>query len=379
MTMKDGRIRRINLALQGGGTHGAFTWGVLDRLLEDERIEIEGISAASAGAMNATTLVLGFHRSGAPGARAALDHFWHRMAEMGWYNPIRRSWIEKLHGTWNLDHSPIALTMEQLSVLLSPYQTNPFNLSQLQQLLDETLDLAPLRDGSPIKLFIAATNVHTGQPRIFRCQDLTIEALLASSCVPQMFQSVVIDGEAYWDGGYLGNPPLWPLTYECASPDIMIVQISPLRRHAVPKTAAEITSRLNEIVFNASLMTQLGAIASVRQIIFEPQAKGPQIDRLKKKNLFLHRIEAEETMRSLGAVSQLNTDLEFLLYLKRLGRKTMDRWLAQHADDLNRSSTFDIDALLLSAGSPSPLLTWADERASSSKHATGRIGSEFLL
>ena len=359
--MQNGHTRRINLALQGGGTHGAFTWGVLDRLLEEERIEIEGISAASAGAMNATNLALGYQKGGAPGARAALDRFWHRMAEMGWYNPIRRTWVEKLRGTWNLDYHPLALSMEQVSVLLSPYQTNPFNLSQLRMLLDDTVDLAPLRDGSAIKLFVAATNIHTGQPRIFRCHDLTTEVLLASSCVPQMFQSVVIDGEAYWDGGYVGNPPLWPLTLECASPDIMMVQISPMRSEGVPKTAAEITGRLNEIVFNASLMTQLGAISTVRQIIFEPDAKGRQIDRLKKKNLFLHRIEAEEAMRALGTVSQLNTDLEFLLYLKELGRLAMDRWLRRHFDDLNRCSTFDIDALLQSAGSPSPLLAWADE------------------
>lgn len=360
MTMQKGRTRRLNLALQGGGTHGAFTWGVLDRLLEDERVEIEGISAASAGAMNATTLALGHQKAGAAGARAALDRFWHRVAEMGWYNPIRRTWVEKLRGTWNLDHNPIALSME-MSMLLSPYQKNPLNLSHLRTLLDETVDLRPLRDGGTIKLFIAATNVHTGQPRIFRRHDLTVDAILASSCVPQMFQSVEIDGEAYWDGGYLGNPPLWPLTYECASPDIMIVQINPLRRDGVPRTSAEITSRVNEIVFNASLMTQLGAISSVRQIIFERGAHGPQIDRLRKKNLFLHRIEAEETMRTLGAISQLSTDLEFLLFLKKLGRDAMDRWLSEHFDDLNRSSTFDIDALLLSAGSPSPVVAWADE------------------
>jgi NTE family protein len=348
MTKRMGNTRRINLALQGGGTHGAFTWGVLDRLLEEERIEIEGISASSAGAMNGTILAQGFHKGGASGARAELDHFWRRMAEIGWYNPLRRSWIEKVQGSWNLDRSPIALMMEQTSLFFSPYQTNPFNQSLMRRLLEEMIDPALLRDERAIKLYVAATNVFTGQPRIFRCDDLSVDALLASSCIPQMYQSVMIDGEPYWDGGYLGNPPLWPMLYECASPDIMIVQISPMRRETVPRTAGEITNRLNEIVFNGSLMLQLGAIAAVRHIIFEAGATGPHVDILKQKHLFLHRVEADEEMRPLGAVSQLSTELEFLLYLKEVGRKAMDRWLQSHFDDLNRSSSFDVDALLWS-------------------------------
>ncbi|HYM03817.1 MAG TPA: patatin-like phospholipase family protein [Stellaceae bacterium] len=353
--------RTINLALQGGGTHGAFTWGVLDRLLEDERIAIEGISGASAGAMNGAVLAQGMHLGGPKAAREALDHFWHRMAEIGWYNPIRRTWIEKLQGTWNLDRNPIALAMEQLTLFFSPYQTNPLNLSHVRELLDETIDVSVLRDCNVIKLFVGTTNVRTSQPRIFRCSDLSIDALLASACVPQVYQSVMIDGDAYWDGGYLGNPPLWPLIYECKTPDIMIVQINPIRREGVPQSPAEITNRLNEIVFNASLMAQLRAISFVAQLIGERGAHGPHIDALKKKNLFIHLIEAEEAMRSLGAVSQLNTDLEFLLYLKKLGRDATEQWLDAHFHDLNHHQTFDIDSLLLDTGSKSsPLLTWPD-------------------
>jgi len=361
MNEAQGERRRINLALQGGGTHGAFTWGVLDRLLEDERIEIEGISGASAGAMNGAILAQGFHKGGAAGARAALDRFWRRMAEIGWYNPIRRSWIEKLQGTWNLDRSPIALWMEELTLLFSPYQTNPLNHSNLRTLLEETIDIAMLRDCKTLKLFVAATNVYSGQPRIFDRRDLTIEALLASSCVPQMYQAVMIDGQPYWDGGYLGNPPLWPIIYECASPDLIIVQISPIRRESVPRTAAEITNRLNEIVFNASLVAQLRSISFVTRIIGETGATGPQIDRLRKRNLFIHLIEAEEAMRELGAVSQLNTDLEFLLYLKELGRSAAARWLDAHIHDLGHRSTFDFNALILGgAAASAPLLTWRD-------------------
>jgi NTE family protein len=353
--------RTINIALQGGGTHGAFTWGVLDRLLEDERIVIEGISGASAGAMNGAILVQGFHAGGAAGARAALDRFWHRMSELGWLNPIRRSWLEKLQGTWNLDRSPAGLMMEEMHLLFSPYETNPLNHSQLRTLLDDTIDLALLRDCTSIKLFAVATHVRTGQPRIFRCDELSVEALLASACVPQLYQAVIIDSAAYWDGGYLGNPPLWPIIYECRSPDIMIVQIHPIRRDGVPRSSAEISNRLNEIIFNASLMAQLRAISIVTRLINEPGTTGPQIERLRKKNLFIHLIEAEEAMRTLGAVSELNTNLEFLLYLKKLGRESADHWLRTHFHDINHRSTFDIDSLLLDTASRSaPLLTWPD-------------------
>jgi NTE family protein len=353
--------RPINLALQGGGAHGAFTWGVLDRLLEDDRLVIEGISGASAGALNGAILAQGFHQGGAAAARSALDRFWHRMSELGWMNPIRRSWLERMQGTWNLDQNPAALMMEQLSLFLSPYQTNPLNHSHLRTLLEETIDIAALRACTAIKLFVGTTNIRTGQPRIFRCDDLSVDALLASSCVPQVYQAVMIDGEAYWDGGYLGDPPLWPILYECRCPDIMIVQIHPIRREAVPQTSAEITNRLNEIVSNASLMAQLRAISFVTLIITEPGTTGPQIDRLKKKNLFIHLVEAEDAMKALGAVSQLNTDLEFLLYLKKLGQESADRWLRAHLHDIGNRPTFDIASLSLDTGSQSaPILTWPD-------------------
>lgn len=353
--------RTINLALQGGGTHGAYTWGVLDRLLEDDSVVIEGISGASAGAMNGAVLAQGWRTGGAAGARAALDRFWRRMSELGWLNPIRQSWLEKMQGTWNLDHSPVALMMEEMTLLFSPYQTNPANHSQLRTLLQETIDLELLHRQEGPRLFVGATHVRTGQPRIFHGDELSVDVLLASACVPQMYQAVIIDGEAYWDGGYLGNPPLWPIIYECRAPDVLIVQINPIRRDEVPRSSSEITKRLNEIVFNASLMAQLRAVSVIMQLINEAGAAGPQIEKLKKKNLFFHLIEAEEAMRSLGAVSELNTDLDFLLYLKKIGRESAEHWLNSHAHDLGRRSTFDIDALLLDTGSKSaPLLTWPD-------------------
>ena len=355
--------RTLNLALQGGGAHGAFTWGVLDRFLEDERIVIEGISGSSGGAMNGAVLAHGLCVGGATAARAALDRFWRRMSEQGWLNPIRRTWLEKMQGTWNLDHSPVALMVEEMALMFSPSQTEAINHNQshLRTLLEETIDVAVLRERSPIKVFVGATHVRTGQPRIFRQDELSIDALLASACVPQFYPAVIIDGEAYWDGGYLGNPPLWPIIYECNSRDIVIVQVHPIRREDVPNNAAEITNRLNEIVFNAALMAQLRALSMITQIINEPGNSGPEASRIKKKSFFIHIIEAEQAMRTLGMLSELNTDLDFLLYLKELGRESADHWLKRHFHDINHRSTFDIDALLLDTGSKSaPILTWPD-------------------
>jgi len=357
---RDSRRRTVNLALQGGGAHGAFTWGVLDRLLEEKHLAIEGIAGSSGGAMNGAVLAHGMRLGGAEGARAALDRFWHRMSEMGWLNPIRRGWLEKMQGTWNLDRNPVALMIEEMALLLSPGQTEAFshNQAHLRGLLEETLDIEALRKQDAVKLFVGATHVRTGQPRIFYGDEISIDALLASACVPQFYPTVIIDGEAYWDGGYLGNPPLWPIIYECESRDIIIVQVHPIRREEVPGNSAEITNRLNEIVFNAALMAQLRALSIVEKTVNEARPGGSQA---RKKSFFVHLIEAEKAMRTLGMLSELNTDLEFLLYLKELGRESAGHWLKSHLHDVNRRSTFDIDGLLVDTGSKSaPILTWPD-------------------
>ena len=336
--------RVINLALQGGGTHGAFTWGVLDRLLEDERIAIEGISGTSAGAVNAAVLAQGYLKGGAAGARAELDAFWNHLSAIGWLSPVHRGWLERVMGTWNIDESPSTVWLDQLSHLVSPYQANPLNLSPLRDLLAGMLDWYALRARDSIKLFITATNVRTGKPRIFQRDDLTLDALLASICLPQYFQTVVIEGEPYWDGGYMGNPSIWPLIYFCRSSDVVIVQVNPLTRDGVPRTPAEITNRLNEITFNASLMREMRAIFFAERLI-EGDAHGPEIDRLKK--MLVHMIEDEEAMKQLGVASKLNTDLDFLLYLKTLGRHTTERWLEKHFSALGHSSSLDIRKVFL--------------------------------
>ena len=331
--------KTVNLALQGGGTHGAFTWGVLDRLLEDGRLAIEAISGSSAGAINAAVLAQGYRQGGAAGARAELDRFWHRLSELGWLSPVHRGVLERALGTWNIDDSPAAIITDQLSRVISPYQANPLNFSPLRDLLGSMLDVEALTAPDGIKLFVTATNVRTGKPRIFERPDLSLDALLASSCLPQVFQAVVIEGEAYWDGGYMGNPSLWPLIYGCASRDVVIVQINPLTRPGVPHTAAEIMNRLNEITFNASLLRELRAIDFVERLIAS-DGSHPQVGRLKK--MLIHMIEAEHAMEALGVASKLNTDLDFLLYLKGLGRRTAETWLERHFAAVNHHSRIDV-------------------------------------
>ncbi|HXZ00270.1 MAG TPA: patatin-like phospholipase family protein [Stellaceae bacterium] len=336
--------RLVNLALQGGGAHGAFTWGVLDRLLEDGRIAIEAISGTSAGAINAAVLAQGYLKGGAAAARAELDRFWHRLSELGWLSPVHRGLYERAMGSWNIDASPASVFVDQLSRVVSPYQFNPLNLSPLRDLLAGMLDVEALAAPDAIKLFITATNVRTGKARIFERHEVTLDALLASACLPQVFQAVVIEGEPYWDGGYMGNPSLWPLIYGCGSRDVIIVEINPLTRPGVPRTASEITNRLNEITFNASLMREIRAIAFVERLV-DADDQHPEMRRLKK--MLIHMIEAEEAMERLGVASKMNTDLDFLLYLKGLGQRTAGRWLEKNFAALNHYSSLDIRKVFL--------------------------------
>ena len=344
MAAAAGERRTVNLALQGGGAHGAFTWGVLDRLLEDGRLAIEAISGTSAGAINAAVLAQGFVKDGAAGARAELDRFWHRLSEIGLLSPVHRGFYERALGSWNIDESPAAIFVDQVSRLISPYQLNPLNLSPLRELLAGMLDLEALSAPDSIKLFVTATNVRTGKGRIFERRELSLDALLASACLPQAFQAVVIEGEAYWDGGYMGNPSLWPLIYGAQSRDIVIVQINPLTRPGVPHTATEITNRLNEITFNASLLSELRAIAFVERLV-EADGAHPEVRRLKK--MLIHMIEAEPEMEKLGVASKMNTDLDFLLYLKGLGRRTAETWLTRNFAALNQYSSVDVRKMFL--------------------------------
>ena len=336
--------KRINLALQGGGSHGAFTWGVLDRLLEDERLEIEGISGTSAGAMNAAALAQGYVDGGREGARKSLDKFWHRISDFARYSPLQRSLIDKLMGNWNLDTSPAYMMLDTIGRAFSPYQTNPLNWHPIRTVLEEEIDIKRIRKCKEINLFVSATNVRTGKIRVFDRKDMTIDALLASACLPTVFQAIEIDGDPYWDGGYMGNPAIYPLIYECESPDVVIVQINPVEREGTPQTTAEILNRLNEITFNSSLIRELRAIGFVQKLIKDDMLHGDHISRLKL--MHIHMIGAEAHMKEFGASSKMNSDPEFLGYLKELGRSQADKWLETTFDQVGKRTSIDIKSYL---------------------------------
>ena len=329
----------IDLALQGGGAHGAFAWGVLDRLLEETWLTIEAISGTSAGAMNAAVLADGHAVGGADGARAALEAFWRRVSQAALLRPFRRGPLDILFGRWTLDSSPVYLALDLAARLFSPYDLNPGGGNPLDKVLADSVDFGRLSQ-APIKLFITATNVRTGRGRVFRNAELSPQVLLASACLPSMFQAVEIDGEAYWDGGYAGNPTITPLVHECVSDDTILVQINPVERRGTPRTARDIINRVNEVSFNAPLLKELRMIAVLRQVADPGNCEGAQWARAR-----MHRI-ASEMMTDLGASSKMNAEWEFLTLMRDEGRRAADAFLAAHGDDIGQRSSFDLDALL---------------------------------
>jgi len=338
---KKSEPKPINLALQGGGAHGAFTWGVLDALLADGRIVIDGVSGTSAGAMNAVVLADGIQQDGAEGARRALHDFWWAVSVAARMSPIQRTPYDMLIGNWSLDHSPSYLAFDLASRLVSPYEANPLNLNPLRDLLAAEVDFDRVHGCRAIKVFVSATNVRTGRARVFRETEVTPDAVLASACLPMLFQAVEIDGEHYWDGGFMGNPVLYPLIYECGSRDIAIVQINPLVREEVPRTARDIHNRVNEITFNASLIAELRAIDFVTRLIDDGH-----LDDARYKRMMIHRIRGDEEMLKLTASSKLNAEWAFLCHLRDLGRRAATDWLDHHFDDLGERSTIDVQRTL---------------------------------
>lgn len=329
----------IDLALQGGGSHGAFTWGVLDRLLEEPWLKIEAISGTSAGAMNAAVLADGWTSGGAEGARAALDNYWQRVSQAASFSPLQRSPLDVMMGRWALDTSPAYLAMDLMSRVLSPYDLNPLGLNPLRGILSESIDFSRL-PSSPIKLFVTATNVRTGRGRIFRNAEVTADVLLASACLPTLFQAIEIDGEHYWDGGYAGNPTITPLIRESDAIDTILVQINPRERSEPPRTASDILNRLNEISFNSPLMKELRMIAVLRQVADPGNGEGARWARMRT-----HRI-LTDMLADLGASSKLNAEWAFVSMLKEQGRKSADEFLAAHGNDVGVRSTADLDVLL---------------------------------
>lgn len=333
--MTNGKVRKVDIALQGGGSHGAFTWGVLDRLLEEETIEIAGVSGTSAGAMNAMALTQGLVEGGRAGARAKLESYWHTVAEAARYSPLRRTIWDRLAGRWSLEFSPGFVISQYLQQTLSPYQFNPLDINPLRDIIASSFDFDLVNSPEAPRLFLGATNVRSGMPKIFRQPDITVDTVMASACLPFMFRAVEIDGEAYWDGGYMGNPPLFPLIDESEARDIILVQINPFRRDKLPTTAYEIQNRLNEITFNGSLLKELRSISFLWEIIHTEK-----LDREAYRQARLHRIAAEEEMSALSVSSKLNAEPAFLEYLRDLGRRTADDWLQQNRDKIGSKMTW---------------------------------------
>jgi NTE family protein len=329
----------VDLALQGGGAHGAFTWGVLDRLLEEPGLRIEGISGTSAGAMNAAVLADGYAEAGAEGARQRLEKFWSSVSQAALLSPLRRSPLDILLGRWTLDTSPVFITLDLLARIFSPYDLNPHGANPLSDILSACIDFERLAK-APIRLFVTATNVSTGRGRVFRNAELTPEVLLASACLPTLFQAVEIDGEPYWDGGFSGNPTMTPLIRECASSDTILVQVNPVERPGTPRSAREIVNRVNEVSFNATLLKELRMMAVLRQVSDPGNSEGARWASMR-----IHRITSA-SMMDLGYSSKLNAEWPFLTMLRDEGRRCAERFLSEHAEDLGKRSTLDLDVML---------------------------------
>ncbi|MBL0919242.1 MAG: patatin-like phospholipase family protein [Hydrogenophaga sp.] len=344
--------QRIDLALQGGGSHGAFTWGVLDRLLEDEGLEIAAISGTSAGAMNAVALAAGLMEGGREGARTALRRFWTRVGELSPFSTAAAPatpWLDPASPWAAPWAAPMRAYSQWLGAQVSPYQLNPLNLNPLRRILLDTVDFDRVCQCHKTRLFIAATQVRTGELRVFAQHELTPDVVLASACLPLLFQAVEIDGEAYWDGGYAGNPSLLPLVLDSPADDLLVVQINPAERAALPTNAGDILDRINEVTFNASLLRELRSIALLKQLL---AAEGWAAQRLRSPvlrgiaRLRLHRVDGGDELAALGAGSKTRTDPAFLQRLFEQGRGAASAWFEQHRSALGKRGTLELGAIL---------------------------------
>ncbi|MGE0700770.1 MAG: patatin-like phospholipase family protein [Hyphomicrobiaceae bacterium] len=337
---RDGR-KPVNLALQGGGVHGAFTWGVLDRLLEDDRLAPDAISATSAGSMNAVVMAWGVSQGGREGARAKLAEFWQRVSRAGtMWSPVRPDLVVPFVDgeSWPLDLSPAYLLFQAVTHTFSPYQLNPLDLNPLRDVLLSVVDFEHLRKCPfATRLFLSATNVRTGKIKVFTNAELSADAVLATACLPYIFKAVEVDGEHYWDGGFMGNPAIFPLIYEGASRDVVIVHINPLVDERLPTSAPEIFDRMNEISFNSSLMREMRAIAFVGRLVEEER-----LDPNRYQRMLVHAISDDDEMRKHGAWSKLNPDWAFISRLFETGRAAASRFLETSFESVGRESSVNI-------------------------------------
>ena len=333
----------LNLALQGGGSHGAFTWGVLDSLLEDGRVGLEGLSGTSAGAVNAVALASGWAtglaRGGDPreAAREKLAGVWYRVSAIGSLGTLQQQFMRMLWGGLPPELSPGNIIGNAWRGLLSPYQSNPMDINPLRTMLEEEIDFAAIAAQRELKVFVSATHVTTGKAVIFSGKRLDARAVLASACLPMLFHAVEIDGEPYWDGGYSVNPALSPLIKECGTADLLLVQINPLTRPATPRTSPDILDRINELTFNASLLTQMRAIDFVNRLLAEGA-----VSHARCKTVRVHRVEGGPSLEAFPPSTRASADGVMINQLFDAGRRAGQEWLGRHFDAIGQRGTVDI-------------------------------------
>lgn len=331
--------KNVGMALQGGGAHGAFTWGVLDRLLEEEAIVAETMCGTSAGAVNAVAVAYGLHIGGPEKAKEILEQLWRKVALSGSFL-FKPGMFDKAYGNGDIYNSPGYMFFNAISQVLSPYNFNPFNYNPLKDILTDLIDFKELQLYNKKKLFICATNVKTNRAKIFTNKEITVEAVMASACLPFLFQAVEIEGEHYWDGGYMGNPPIFPLITNTDIQDIVLVKINSININSVPTTARDIADRVNEISFNSSLINEMKLIHYRNELIRNGILKSEDKN---NREIFIHTISGYDALSQLSYSSKMNTSWEFLLELKEKGRKIADQWLQSDFDQIGLKSTFDVE------------------------------------
>ena len=338
MSKNTSKNKKIAIGLQGGGSHGAFTWGVLDYLLEDGRIDIEGVSGTSAGGMNCLALCQGMAEGGKEGARKMLHRYWKILSEKSKKIGMTPTAIDKYKGGYGIATNPLFLMMGQISKNMSPYEWNPKNLNMLADLVKELFNFKKIASFEDLKVFLCATNVRTSKLKIFSGQEITPEAVLATACLPSLFQAVNIEGDDYWDGGFIGNPAIFPLIYNCKTPDIMVILLTPQYRHNTPKTMDEIHWRMTELSLINTLTREMRAIHFISKLIDEGIA-----DKTRIRKLNMHVVQNPQVFADLDHTSALNSDWDFMMHLFEKGRETGQKWLEKNFDDIGVKTTANLE------------------------------------
>jgi len=336
--MSHSDIKKVGIALQGGGAHGAFTWGVLDKLLEADHIVADAMCGTSAGAVNAVICAYGLHVGGPKKAKELLETLWRKVAQSGSF--FQPSGFDKVYSNGDMHNSPGYMLFNNMTQYMSPYNFNPFNYNPLRDILTDLIDFKELQIYNKKKLFICATNVKTNRAKIFSNKDITVDAVLASACLPMLFQAVQIDGEYYWDGGYMGNPPIFPLITNTNLHDIVLIKINSINISSVPTSARDIADRVNEISFNSSLINEMKLIHYRNELLRNGILKS---DQKQNREIFVHTISGYDALSQLSYSSKMNTSWAFLLDLKERGRQTAAKWLESDYKQVGIKSTFDVE------------------------------------